>query len=90
MSFVFCFAVAAETEKALQEFGEQVDAKDKEKVQGLLTELREMSTKGQAGDESVKADDIKNKIGETQQASLGLFQKVGVPVLSSLDLSERC
>ena len=42
----------------------------------LVTELRELAVKGQAGDESITADAIREKIAETQQASLGLFQKV--------------
>jgi len=35
-----------------------------------------LAAKGQAGDASVTADEIREKINETQQASLGLFQKV--------------
>lgn len=42
----------------------------------LVGELRELAVKGQAGDGSVTAEQIREKINETQQASLGLFQKV--------------
>jgi molecular chaperone DnaK len=42
----------------------------------LLGELRELASKGQAGDASITADTIREKISETQNASLGLFQKV--------------
>ncbi|KAF9464963.1 heat shock protein 70 [Collybia nuda] len=69
-------SVCADTEKAMNEFKDQLDATEKEKVTKLITELREVAVKGQAGDTSVTADNIREKINETQQASLGLFQKV--------------
>lgn len=61
---------------AMNEFKEQLDATEKEKVEKLVAELREVAVKGQAGDSSISADAIREKINETQQASLGLFQKV--------------
>ncbi|PFH52165.1 hypothetical protein AMATHDRAFT_57512, partial [Amanita thiersii Skay4041] len=69
-------SVCADTEKAMNEFKDQLDATEKDKVTKLVVELREMASKGQAGDASVTADAIREKINETQQASLGLFQKV--------------
>ena len=60
----------------MNEFKDQLDATEKEKVTKLVAELRELAVKGQAADESVNADLIREKISETQQASLGLFQKV--------------
>lgn len=69
-------SVCAETEKAMNEFKEQIDAAEKEKVEGLIKELREIAMKGQAGDASVNSEQIRTKINETQQASLGFFQKV--------------
>ncbi|PSR72734.1 hypothetical protein EW026_g4473 [Hermanssonia centrifuga] len=69
-------SVCADTEKAMSEFKDQLDATEKEKVTKLVAELREIAVKGQAADESVNADLIREKINETQQASLGLFQKV--------------
>ncbi|KAF8518445.1 heat shock protein 70 family [Gautieria morchelliformis] len=69
-------SVCADTEKAMNEFKDQLDATEKEKVTKLVTELRELAVKGQAADPSVDAEKIKEKISETQQASLGLFQKV--------------
>ena len=60
----------------MSEFKDQLDATEKEKVEKLVAELRELAVKGQAADESVNADLIREKIAETQQASLGLFQKV--------------
>ena len=69
-------SVCAETEKAMGEFKENIDAAEKEKIDTLIKELREISMKGQAGDESVTSEQIRQKINETQQASLGFFQKV--------------
>ncbi|KLO17708.1 heat shock protein 70 [Schizopora paradoxa] len=69
-------SVCHDTEKAMNEFKDQLDAAEKEKVTKLVTELRELASKGQSGDGSVTAEIIKEKIDETQQASLGLFQKV--------------
>jgi len=69
-------SVCADTEKAMNEFKDQLDATEKEKVTKLVAELRELAVKGQAADATVTADAIREKINETQQASLGLFQKV--------------
>jgi molecular chaperone DnaK len=60
----------------MKEFKDQLDAAEKEKVTILISELRELAVKGQAADASITAEAIKEKIGETRQASLGLFQKV--------------
>ena len=60
----------------MNEFKDQIDAAEKEKVTALVAELRELASKGQSGDASIDAEAIKAKIDETQQASLGLFQKV--------------
>jgi molecular chaperone DnaK len=69
-------SVCADTEKALNEFKDQLEGAEKEKVTKLVGELRELASKGQTGDASVTAEAIKEKISETQTASLGLFQKV--------------
>ncbi|KAF8963663.1 heat shock protein 70 family [Flammula alnicola] len=69
-------SVCADTEKAMNEFKDQLDATEKDKVAKLVGELRELAAKGQVGDASITADQIREKIGETQNASLGLFQKV--------------
>ncbi|KNZ74929.1 Heat shock 70 kDa protein [Termitomyces sp. J132] len=60
----------------MTEFKDQLDAAEKEKVSKLIAELRELAAKGQSPDASITADTIREKINETQQASLGLFQKV--------------
>ncbi|TFK44939.1 heat shock protein 70 family [Crucibulum laeve] len=69
-------SVCTDTEKAMAEFKDQLDATEKDKVTKLVTELRELAVKGQAGDATITAEAIKEKIDQTQQASLGLFQKV--------------
>ena len=60
----------------MNEFKDQLDAAEKEKVTKLVEELRALAAKGQSGDASITGEAIKAKIDETQQASLGLFQKV--------------
>jgi molecular chaperone DnaK len=65
----------------MNEFKDQLDATEKDKVTKLITELREIAAKGQAGDGAVTADAIREKINDTQQASLGLFQKVRMTCL---------
>jgi molecular chaperone DnaK len=69
-------SVASETSKALNEFADKVDKDESEKVQALIKELEELAAKGQSGEAGVSAADIKSKIDETQQASLGIFKKV--------------
>jgi molecular chaperone DnaK len=61
---------------AMSDFKDQLEEAEKEKVTKLITELRGLALKGQAGDAETSADAIREKINETQQASLGLFQKV--------------
>jgi molecular chaperone DnaK len=60
----------------MNEFKDQLDATEKDKVTKLVNELREIAVKGQAADPSVTGEQIKAAIDATQQASLGLFQKV--------------
>jgi molecular chaperone DnaK len=64
----------------MTEFKDQLDQSEKEKVTKHIADLRELAEKAQAGaDASVTAEMIRDKINETQQASLGLFQKVCLP-----------
>lgn len=78
-------SVCADTEKALKEFGDKVPAEEKEEVTKLVAELRELAVKAQSGDDSIKAEAIKDSIGKTQQKSLGLFAKVRNIVFGRLD-----
>lgn len=68
-------SVAGETTKAMGEFKDQLDKEEAEKVQALVNDLEAIAAKGIQG-EGATAQEIKNKIDETQQASLGLFKKV--------------
>lgn len=69
-------SVAAETEKHLSEFGEQLDKAKMDALRAQIVELRELSVKGNAGDESVTADALKEKLDAVQSSSLELFAKV--------------
>ena len=53
----------------MNEFKDQIDATEKEKVEKLIAELRGLAVKG-------LADRIREKINQTQRALLGQFQKV--------------
>lgn len=82
-------SVASETSKALNEFADKVDKDDSEKVQALVKELEEIAAKGQSGESGINAADIKAKIDETQQASLGLFKKVYEQRQANADASQN-
>ncbi|PWN46638.1 putative SSC1-mitochondrial HSP70 member [Violaceomyces palustris] len=69
-------SVASETSKAMNEFSEQLDKAEAEKLQALVKELEEIAAKGQNAEAGVTPADIKAKIDETQNASLELFKKV--------------
>lgn len=60
----------------MADFKEQIDATEAAEVTKLVTELREIAAKGQASEAGVTADQIREAINKTQQASLGLFKKV--------------
>jgi len=63
-------SVAAETEKALKEFKEQIDAEEAKQVEKLVGELRELGIKAQAEGAAVTAEELKAKRDEVQNASL--------------------
>ncbi|KAI9229500.1 MAG: chaperone DnaK [Piptocephalis tieghemiana] len=69
-------SVINDTEKAMNEHKEQLDAAEAEKIKTQISELRELLTKAQGGDASIKGEDLKAKAGEVQQASLKLFELV--------------
>lgn len=69
-------SVMSETEKAMEDFKEQVDKSEAEKLKQQIDALRAETVKAQGGDESVKPDDIKAKIDELQSSSLKLFEMV--------------
>ncbi|KAG1883202.1 mitochondrial Hsp70 chaperone [Suillus fuscotomentosus] len=59
-------SVCSDTEKAMNEFKDPLDATEKEKVTKLVTELRELAAKGQPGDGAVTSEQIREKINETR------------------------
>jgi molecular chaperone DnaK len=69
-------SVLNDTEKALKEFEEKLPKEDVEKIREKITSLREFITKSQAGEGSVTADQLKEKVDELQNASLTLFDQM--------------
>ncbi|ORX54612.1 hsp7-like protein [Hesseltinella vesiculosa] len=69
-------SVASDTEKALDDFKDQLDNAEAEKLRSQIQSLREQVTLAQGGDTSSSPDDIKAKIDELQQSSLKLFEMV--------------
>lgn len=64
-----------DTEKAMGEFQDQLEASDRDNVNKLIAELREICAKGTAGDADITPEQIKTVYDAAQQASLVLFQK---------------
>ncbi|KAJ2836363.1 hypothetical protein FBU31_001392, partial [Coemansia sp. 'formosensis'] len=69
-------SIVNDTEKNLEEFKEQLDKAEVEKIRTQLDELRQTLAKVASGEESLKAEEIKQKSGNVQQASLKLFEMV--------------
>ncbi|KAK7206225.1 heat shock protein 70 family [Myxozyma melibiosi] len=68
-------SICNDTESALQDFADQIDKAEAEKLRGLISELRELVGKAQAGEE-IASETLKNKGDEVQQNSLKLFEMV--------------
>ncbi|KAJ3128890.1 70-kilodalton heat shock protein [Nowakowskiella sp. JEL0407] len=64
-------SIIADTEKAMTEFKDQLDKEEESKIREKIKELRDYLG---AGTEGLKADDIKTRYAEIQQASLKLFE----------------
>ncbi|KAI9322249.1 heat shock protein Hsp70-9 [Dichotomocladium elegans] len=69
-------SVARDTEKALDDFKDQLDQSEADKLRSQMQALREEAAKVQGGDASVQPEAIKAKIDELQQSSLKLFEMV--------------
>ncbi|KAI7872700.1 hsp7-like protein [Spinellus fusiger] len=69
-------SVMAETEKSMEDFKEQLDKAEAEKLKEKIVALRVEALKAQAGDESLKPEDLKAKIDDLQTSSLKLFELV--------------
>lgn len=66
-------SVIHETEKAMNDFKDQLEASEADKIKAQITELRDLMAKGP---DALTPEEVKEKFGEVQQASLKLFQKV--------------
>ncbi len=69
-------SVCSETAKAIAEFGDQLSKDSREKLEALLKEVEELAGQAQSGSADVTAEQIREKIDATQQASLELFKQV--------------
>lgn len=69
-------SVLNDTEKALKEFEEKLDKAEVEKIKEKISGLREIVAKSQSGESSMTADQLKEKVDELQNASLGLFDQL--------------
>ncbi|KAI9491611.1 mitochondrial matrix atpase [Zychaea mexicana] len=69
-------SVVSDTEKALNDFKDQLDSAEAEKLRTQLQALREEAAKAQSGDAAVQSTELKAKIDELQQSSLKLFEMV--------------
>lgn len=69
-------SVMSETEKAMDDFKEQLDSAEAEKLKEKITALRGEALKAQAGDAAVNPEELKAKIDDLQSSSLKLFEMV--------------
>ncbi|KAI8336658.1 hsp7-like protein [Chlamydoabsidia padenii] len=69
-------SVMSETEKAMDDFKDQLDKAEAHKLREQITNLRGEALKAQSGDADVKPEELKAKIDELQQSSLKLFEMV--------------
>lgn len=67
--------LANDTENSLKEFEGKIDKAEAQKVQDMITALRETVARVQAGEE-VSADDLKAKTDELQNSSMKLFEQM--------------
>ncbi|CAH6718412.1 import motor subunit, mitochondrial [[Candida] jaroonii] len=64
-----------DTESSLTEFKDKLDTADADKLRSLITSLREIAVKAQAGEE-VDGAELKSKTEELQNESLKVFEKL--------------
>ncbi|GAA5814864.1 Stress-70 protein, mitochondrial [Mucor flavus] len=69
-------SVMSETEKAMEDFKEQVDKSEAENLKKQIEALRAETLKAQAGETDIQPEVIKEKIDELQKSSLKLFEMV--------------
>jgi molecular chaperone DnaK len=69
-------SVMSETEKAMDDFKEQLDKTEADGLKEKITALRGEALKAQTGDAAVSPEDLKAKIDDLQSSSLKLFEMV--------------
>ncbi|KAI8997520.1 hsp7-like protein [Pilobolus umbonatus] len=69
-------SVMSETEKAMDDFKEQLDKTEADKLKEKITTLRDETLKAQAGDANINPEELKAKIDDLQSSSLKLFELV--------------
>ncbi|KAI7907290.1 hsp7-like protein [Cokeromyces recurvatus] len=69
-------SVMSETEKAMDDFKEQLDKTEADKLKEKITALRDETLKAQSGDSSINPEELKAKIDDLQSSSLKLFEMV--------------
>lgn len=69
-------SVVNDTEKALNEYADKLDKTEADQIREKINSLREFISKGQAGESTLSAAEIKEKTDELQMASLNLFDKM--------------
>jgi len=65
-------SVISETEKHMNDFKDQLDGSEAEKIRGLITQLRDTMAQG----ENAEPEEIKKQSTDLQQSSLKLFEMV--------------
>lgn len=65
-------SVISETEKHMNDFKDQLDGAEAEKIRGLITQLRDTMAQG----ENAEPEEIKKQSTDLQQSSLKLFEMV--------------
>lgn len=69
-------SVMSETEKAMDDFKEQLDKAEADALKEKITVLRGEALKAQAGEANINPEDLKAKIDDLQSSSLKLFEMV--------------
>lgn len=68
--------VLIDTEKALNEYGDQLDKAEADRIREKITSLREFMAKNRGADGHMTSADLKEKTDDLQRASLNLFDSM--------------
>jgi len=69
-------SVIYDTEKNMEDYKDQLDPAESDNIKSKIQSLKEIVAKTQTGESTLKAEEIKSKVGELQIASLKLFEMV--------------